>query len=388
MVSREATELAERIYIKNASGEVEPLTEEPFATEAALQDLIAKHPELLSGEQMRPDDPLRWILIKREMDLDGWAVDHLLLAQYARPTLVEVKRGSNREVRRTVVGQMLDYAATASAVWSNGGMRSAFEQDAASRGVDPLDELGNLLQPEDEADPEELTEEFEEFWGRAATNLAANRLRLLFVADDIPTELERVVKFLNENTKDSIDVLAVEVKQYPGQFGQAIVSRVIGQTVASGGLGAGAERSRRGRRHRMSCDEFLEALTPDVRAAAEKLIRDAQEAGGIIRGSPGSIRIGARCPLYHRPINVAQFYPPTDNHEGQFTFRVKREFEIPELQAFLLDWVSQFESDDFVGKYAPTNWQTGWTVRPSTMVEHVDILSSRLRNALAGLATL
>lgn len=78
----------------------------------------------------------------------------------------------------------------------------------------------------------------------------------------------------------------------------------------------------------------------------------------------------------------------TDNHEGQFTFRVARESEIPELQAFLLDWVSQFESDDFAGKYTPTNWQTGWTVRLSAMVEHVDILSSRLRNALAGLATL
>ena len=152
--------MAERIHIKNASGEVEPLTEEPFATEAALQDLIAKHPELLSGEQMRPDDPLRWILIKREMELDGWVVDHLLLDQYARPTLVEVKRGSNREVRRTIVGQMLDYAATAAAVWSNGGIRSAFEQDAASRGVDSIDELGNLLQPEDEADIEDLAEEF------------------------------------------------------------------------------------------------------------------------------------------------------------------------------------------------------------------------------------
>lgn len=362
MVSREATELAERIYIKNASGEVEPLTEEPFATEAALQDLIAKHPELLSGEQMRPDDPLRWILIKREMDLDGWAVDHLLLDQYARPTLVEVKRGSNREVRRTIVGQMLDYAATASAVWSNGSMRSAFEQDAASRGVDPLDELGNLLQPEDEADPEELTEEF---WGRAATNLDANRLRLLFVADDIPTELERVVKFLNENTKDSIDVLAVEVKQYPGQFGQAIVSRVIGQTVASGGLGAGAERSRRGRRHRMSCDEFLEALIPDVRAAAEKLIRDAQEAGGIIRGSPGSIRIGVRCSLYHRPINVAQFYPPTDNHEGQFTFRVKREFEIPELQRSC--WIGS-PSSSRTTSWESTRPQTGRPVGPSGLL--------------------
>ena len=42
-------------------------------------------------------------------------------------------------------------------------------------------------------------------------------------------ELERVVKFLNEQTRDNLEVLAVEVKQYPGQFGDALVSRVIGQ---------------------------------------------------------------------------------------------------------------------------------------------------------------
>lgn len=57
----------------------------------------------------------------------------------------------------------------------------------------------------------------------------ANRLRLLFVADEIPNELERVVKFLNKQTRDNLEVLAVEVKQYPGQFGDALVSRVIGQ---------------------------------------------------------------------------------------------------------------------------------------------------------------
>ena len=59
--------MAEKIYIRNASGELEPLTEERFETEDLLQELIGQHPELLAGDQMRPDDPLRWILIRREM---------------------------------------------------------------------------------------------------------------------------------------------------------------------------------------------------------------------------------------------------------------------------------------------------------------------------------
>ena len=110
--------MAEKIYIRNANGDLEPLTEQRFDTEELLQELIGEHPELLAGDQMRPNDPLRWILITREMPIEGWAVDHLLVDQHARPTLVEVKRGSNREIRRSIVGQMLDYAATAASTQS------------------------------------------------------------------------------------------------------------------------------------------------------------------------------------------------------------------------------------------------------------------------------
>ena len=380
--------MAEKIYIRNANGELEPLEEERFETEALLQELIGQHPELLAGEQMRPGDPLRWILIRREMPVAGWAVDHLLLDQDARPTLVEVKRGSNREIRRNIVGQMLDYAATAAGVWSGGGLRRAFEQNAASRGADPLIELKELLKPRGETEPADgadFDDLADEFWEKATTNLEANRLRLLFVADEIPAELERVVKFLNEQTRDNLEVLGVEVKQYPGQFGDALVSRVIGQIDplrnAASGTTAGQRRS-------MSVDEFLGAFGPDVQPAAAKLINDAQNAGANITGSPGGIRIGGRSPVYRYPINIAQFYCPTDNDEGQFTFRVGQGFDIPEVRAFLSDWIAMFAQDDFVEKYEPTDWQTGWTVKPSDMAKHVDSLSARLCAAVTGLREL
>ena len=36
------------------------------------------------------------------------------------------------------------------------------------------------------------------FWQKVSANLQNGKLRLLFVADEIPTELQRVVEFLNE----------------------------------------------------------------------------------------------------------------------------------------------------------------------------------------------
>ena len=141
--------MSEKIYILADGGEPEPLTEQPFDAEATLRDLVGKHPELLAGDQMQQSDPLRWILIKPEMPVKGWAVDLLLIDQEARPTLVEVKKGSNNEVRRQIVGQMLDYAATAAGVWAGDGMRRAFENDARQHKSDPKDEIIQLLQPDD-----------------------------------------------------------------------------------------------------------------------------------------------------------------------------------------------------------------------------------------------
>lgn len=86
--------------------------------------MLAKHPDLLAGEQIDREEPRRWLLVTREMcvpgDEDGcsrWSLDHLFLDRDAVPTLVEVKRGSDRLVRRAVIGQMLDYAANAVVYW-------------------------------------------------------------------------------------------------------------------------------------------------------------------------------------------------------------------------------------------------------------------------------
>jgi len=69
----------------------------------------------------------------------------------------------------------------------------------------------------------------EEFWQKAKTNLQAGKVRLVFVADEIPNELRRVVEFLNQQM-DPAEVLAVEVKQYTNRGLKALVPRVIGQT--------------------------------------------------------------------------------------------------------------------------------------------------------------
>ena len=60
--------------------------------------------------------------------------------------------------------------------------------------------------------------------------IQSRRLRLLFVADDIPTELQAIIEFLNEQM-DRTEVLGVEIRQYLGSDLQTLVPRVVGMTV-------------------------------------------------------------------------------------------------------------------------------------------------------------
>ncbi len=381
--------MAERIYNRSGDGGLEPLEELPFATEDDLQRLIAEHPELLDGEQMRPGDPRRWLLITREMGIAKtpdssawWSLDHLIVDQDAMPTLVEVKRGSNPEIRRTIVGQMLEYAAHASHTWTADQMRQTYEESARNIGLDPDEEIRQLLQADGEPDSDA-------FWENVATNLAAKRLRLLFVADEIPDELERVVEFLNAQMPN-IEVLAVEIKQFRGGASQTLVPRVLGRIAATSSSGTSAPR------RRLTRETFLDEFTSEeARDAAAKLLDVAEEHGGSpTPGSSGvSIRIG--CRVWPYPVTVAWLFPPGTS--GWMGFRnltfgaaIFSGYDPPpgeELSDTLVRWADQFSGDDFAKEVLGTGAKA-WEIGYDAAAQHIDLLADRLAGVLSELQSL
>jgi len=215
------------IYLLQDNGQLVEMPEQAYDSENLLQALLAEYPSLLAGDQMDSTAPRRWLLVSREASLpseeDGagrWSVDHLFLDQDAVPTLVEVKRSNDTRLRREVVGQMLDYAANAVVYWPIETIRAQFETNCKVQGLDPEQVLVESLGLEIDQD---------EFWQKVKTNLQAGRVRLVFVSDEIPAELRRIVEFLN-GQMDPAEVLAVEIRQYAGKGLKALVSRVFGQT--------------------------------------------------------------------------------------------------------------------------------------------------------------
>jgi len=213
--------------------------------------------------------PRRWLLISKEAAIPSeeggggrWSLDHLFIDQDAVPCLVEVKRSSDTRIRREVVGQMLDYAANFVLHWPVEVMRAQFASRCGSRG----DEADQIIS-EFVADGSDA----ESFWQKAKINLDAENIRMVFVADRIPAELQRIVEFLNGQMSPA-QVLAVEVRQYRGEGIDftTLVPRVVGPTAMAQQKKSGAGRSESRTWDRES---FLEEYRGRVSEAGHQVIR-------------------------------------------------------------------------------------------------------------------
>ncbi len=269
------------IYLMRDDGELVEMNERGYDSEALLQGYLARHHDLLAGDQIDGAAPRRWLLVSQEMSLaseeDGsgrWAVDHLFLDQDAVPTIVETKRSSDTRIRREVVGQMLDYAANGVSYWKVDALRERFESNPESEQA-----LFDLLENPD-ADPDE-------FWQMVERNLQAGRVRLVFVSDRIPDELRRIVEFLNEQMNPA-EVLAVEIKQYVGEGSnlRTLVPRVIGQTTKARDHKSVAARSGGGSWNEETFFKELEAKKPEALAPSREIFEWAErEASRVSWGS-------------------------------------------------------------------------------------------------------
>lgn len=287
------------IFLIQDNEELIEMTEQTYESEKLLQTWLAQYPALLVGNQIDAKEPRRFLLIEqecgvpaREAGADRWSIDHLFIDQDAIPTIVEVKRSSDTRIRREVVGQMLDYAANATEHWRVDHMRERFAANCQRRGVDATRMLKEFLG--DSTDPEE-------FWENANRNLQDRKLRLLFVADVIPTELQRIVEFLNEQMNHT-EVLAIEIKQFVGQQGlRSLVPRVIGQTTTA--------QTVKGRRTTTNEEEFFTHLSersPEAAEVARKILDWALERGLPInwRGSSFVPVVNYGGAFTHNPITV------------------------------------------------------------------------------------
>jgi len=170
--------------------------------EKSLQDLLIDFPELIPSDYINPEEPPIFIVVRNEAGITAGSMDILLLDQYAVPTVVETKLIDNREIRRSVVAQGIEYLSHLQTEWSG----DRFLEEAKEYWAKKEKVFEQLVQ---------------EKWGRELDSLYLNQLqsnidtanmRLIIAADSIPSELRRMIEFLNNTSK--FEILGLEAVLY------------------------------------------------------------------------------------------------------------------------------------------------------------------------------
>ncbi len=179
-----------------------------FPDEAALHTLVEEAPQMLplSGSPSL-------IVVGREVQLgNGWA-DLIAIERDGRVAIIEIKLGRNPEAKRTIVAQILNYAAHLHGVDSHSFGQHILGQHLRNRGFDSLEAAFAAEDQEGSFDRETFSFGLEE-------SLAEGRFRLIIVLDSAPDELVKLVGYL-ETVTDRLTIDLVTVSSY--KIGDSLV---------------------------------------------------------------------------------------------------------------------------------------------------------------------
>lgn len=227
-----------------------------YENEAALQQLVAESPDLLSGQDLATV-PEFWIPGVGSADIVGVAADGSI-------TIVECKLRANPEIRREVVGQVLAYAGGLwqmryedfANTWSLRSGSALLEHVAKKTGAVDLDEVRVGVE----------------------TSLRSGVFTLVIVVDDITDELKRIIEWLNVMTRDEVSVLALELQYLKEGSIEILVPRLYGEALAGAKRSSGSSVSGQ----KWNADSFgaaVENLATPVREAVAALMVHGETYG-------------------------------------------------------------------------------------------------------------
>ena len=169
-----------------------------FPDEASLHRLVAAAPQVLplSGSP-------RLAVLGTEVQLGAGYADILAIEDSGRPVVIEVKLGRNSEARRAVVAQVLAYAAHLQALDVEGfreAVAGKFAAESVEAAVRAIDQDGSV--------------DFDDFQSALEAHLSDGSFRLVLVLDEAPSDLVRLIGYLESVTTDRLTIDLVTVASY------------------------------------------------------------------------------------------------------------------------------------------------------------------------------
>jgi hypothetical protein len=177
-----------------------------FSEEKALHELVEEAPQLLplSGAP-------QLVVLGREVRLGNGYADLVAVEPSGRLAIIEIKLAGNAEARRAVVAQVLAYAAFLHRTDPETLERDILGSHLRARGHQSLLDAVASEDQEGSFDPDGFISDL-------AEGLRTGCFRLVFVLDDAPSELTRLVGYLEAVTAELvIDLVTVTAYEAGGE---------------------------------------------------------------------------------------------------------------------------------------------------------------------------
>lgn len=188
-------------------GQIRPIESSKFEQEGVLQDYLEQFPELLPLHEIE-DEPPRMIAIGREVPVPSGAIDLLFLDTSGRLTIVETKLVKNPEIRREVIGQIIEYASFV-CQWGSDQIERQANDYLRLKGRGETDLYQALAaQGRDSG----VSLDHDAFRPKLEENLHRGNVRLVIAVDELVEPLRATVSFLNSFS--TFDLLVLQLREF------------------------------------------------------------------------------------------------------------------------------------------------------------------------------
>lgn len=253
------------LYRKGNGNWISP-ADSGYANEDQLQAMIEEFPNLLPG--VSSDS-----FVCREFNTDSGPIDNVIInSMDGSITLVECKLARNPEVRRKIVGQIIDYAASMHKL-----SFEEFHQRWKDRGG------ADLTSVETAQGPLSLG---------VKTNLEGARFTLLLAVDEINEPLKDMVILVNKKTDATFRVALIELARHSTEDTEILIPQTFGYEALKPEVGEYDKRDP------WSKDDFAAWLLsnePSSLIKFEDLMKVLEEAGHQWGGTKSETPSGAIC---------------------------------------------------------------------------------------------
>lgn len=232
-----------------------------YRDEAHLQQLLYESPDLIPIEDLEDGGVSPGLFIK-EAGLPGsGSTDLIGVGEAGNITVVECKLATNPDIRRKVIGQVLEYAAY---LWQMS--YHEFDDIVQRREGQPLAELMRQ-QLEAEGSIEDWSEE--EFRAGVAEALQQGVFRIIVAVDEVTDELRRVIRYLNACGPAGFSIYGLEMHYFADDQTELLVPQLVGMTTR--------KPTKAGRRRKWDAESFFREAEANNSLEVVQVMRDLLE---------------------------------------------------------------------------------------------------------------